>query len=138
MIYLMQHGEAHSKAKNPDRPLTEQGQKNAQHSSKFPKLKPNKVVHSGKLRAEQTADIVAQALNIPCQKLDGLGPNDPVEPIAQWLQDNQDTLIVGHLPFLGRLCSYLVLQDETTPIINFRNAGVVCLNQGQIEWALTP
>lgn len=139
MIYLMQHGEAHSKKENPDRPLTQLGTNNTEKAAEQVKaVKAQRVVHSGKLRAQQTAEIMAQALGVPCQVQAGLGPNDPVEPIAEWLRTNDETLIVGHLPFLSKLCSYLVIQDEETPIINFRNAGIVCLNQGRLDWALVP
>jgi phosphohistidine phosphatase len=52
-------------------------------------------------------------------------------------------MIVGHLPFLGKLVSLLATGNEYTNIVAFEAGGMACLNrsdpgQWQIEWVITP
>jgi phosphohistidine phosphatase len=53
-------------------------------------------------------------------------------------------MIVGHLPFLSRLASTLLIGDETVALVAFRNGGVVCLERGEekgrwrLTWAVVP
>jgi len=59
-VYLMQHGEATSEAENPERPLTEEGRAVVRRVSVRARAVGVHVgvcVHSGKLRAEQTAQL---------------------------------------------------------------------------------
>lgn len=90
------------------------------------------VWHSGKTRAHQTADLLAGYLAQPESviKKPGLAPNDDVQEMsAQLARRNDDLMIVGHLPFLSRLASLLLANDQETEIIGFNNSGVVCLNR---------
>jgi phosphohistidine phosphatase len=89
-------------------------------------------VHSGKLRAEQTAELLAGALGRArsIEPRDGLAPNDPVAPVADWLRDaaeSTSSALVGHLPFLDRLASSLITADENTHVIQFRMGALVKL-----------
>ena len=74
----------------------------------------------------------------------GLAPNDPVAPVAEEINSAaEDTMIVGHLPFLGKLASALVAGEESTGVLAFRNGGVVCMvrtDEGAwaVLWAVTP
>lgn len=139
MIYLMQHGEAHPKTKDPDRPLTATGRDNVQRVARKAAdlCRAQVVYHSGKLRARQSAELMAAALKVPCQKMEGLGPNDPVGPVNEQLQ-GQRALVVGHLPFLDKLASLIVCDDEDKEPIAFRNAGLVALDEGRVQWILWP
>ncbi|MCB1827487.1 MAG: phosphohistidine phosphatase SixA, partial [Coxiellaceae bacterium] len=55
-----------------------------------------------------------------------------------------DTLIVGHLPFMPRLISGLVMGNpDVYPIVNYPPAGIVCLQHFDqhrwiIQWILNP
>ena len=63
-IYLVQHGVAASKAVDPMRPLTTQGMAEITAMARFLKqaaIPLTGIRHSGKLRAEQSAGILAQA-----------------------------------------------------------------------------
>ena len=64
-LYLVQHGEAVSKAENPERPLSEQGQSDISRIATFlaGDIRISRVIHSGKERAFQTAQILASALS---------------------------------------------------------------------------
>ena len=83
LLYLVQHGQAHSKDVDRDRNLTEQGQKDVERVSAFLKKQGicvGAIWHSGKARAEQTANILSSsvATDHGVVKHEGLAPNDPV------------------------------------------------------------
>jgi phosphohistidine phosphatase len=69
----------------------------------------------------------------------GLNPNDPVEPVARRVAGwTSDTILVGHLPFMGRLVARLVAGHERGPVAAFVPGSVVCLEQGEAgRWAIT-
>lgn len=139
-LYLVQHGEATSKETNPNRPLTKKGKEDVSRMAKFLKKKGIRVIatwHSGKLRAIQTAQILGEAVSVEIIKQEGLAPNDPVD---KWLEELntrvKDVMIVGHLPFLQRLASLLLVGDESSQLITFRPGGVVCLEREEGKWSL--
>jgi len=148
-VYLVQHGKALGKEENPDRPLTDEGREEVRRVAD--RLAPmgltvGRIVHSGKTRARQTAEILAQAVQSPTEaaEREGLSPNDPVDPIAYQLQDTaDDVMIVGHLPFLGRLVSRLLGADADAGLVTFFNGGVVALERTPagawtLVWAAPP
>jgi phosphohistidine phosphatase len=57
-------------------------------------------------------------------------------------QDN--IMIVGHLPFMERLTSFLITGDVERPVFTFQNGGIVCLDEDPeakgwvIKWTLMP
>src|SRR5207244_10389301 len=118
-LYLMQHGEATTETEDPARPLTETGRavvERAAARANAADVRIDRCVHSGKLRAEQTAEVLVGALGSDrsIEPRDGLAPNDPVAPVADWLRDAADSssiALVGHLPFLGRLVSLPDTED---------------------------
>lgn len=139
-LYLVQHGEATSKETDPNRPLIKKGKEDVSRMAKFLKKKGIRVIatwHSGKLRAIQTAQILGEAVSVEIIKQEGLAPNDPVD---KWLEELntrvKDVIIVGHLPFLQRLASLLLVGDESSQIIAFRPGGVVCLEREEEKWSL--
>jgi phosphohistidine phosphatase len=103
-------------------------------------IRPDDIVYSGKLRAEQTAEILADYL-MPAKGSTmrrGLGPDDDVRPLADSLATADRTLmIVGHLPFLGRLVSQLVFGDADRPIVQFEAAGLVGMQFRDGHWMIT-
>jgi phosphohistidine phosphatase len=146
-LYLIQHGEAKSEAEDPDRSLTAQGEEDVRGVARAAKrldIRPSKVYHSGKLRAQQTAEIVANALKVPMESAQGLNPNDDVRPWAEQIsKETKDLMIVGHLPFLEKLTSLLLCGDETVRLVFFRYGAIICLKQKEdkgwaIRWILTP
>ncbi len=80
-LYLVQHGEAVPESQDPSRPLTDKGRREAervaQHIAKLG-IHMDKILHSGKLRAAQTAEIFAQHLK-PSR---GFEQADALEPLA--------------------------------------------------------
>ncbi|MFW6159262.1 MAG: phosphohistidine phosphatase SixA [Planctomycetota bacterium] len=148
-VYLVQHGEARSKEEDPDRHLTDEGVEHAEKIARF--LEPlaipvGSVWHSGKTRAEQTAGTLASGLAVSegVTERDGLGPNDDVGAVADALSESaDDVMIVGHMPFMGKLASLLVVGDPSAGVVEFQNAGVVCIGRDEgggwrIRWIVTP
>ncbi len=81
---------------------------------------------------------MAQKLKVPCEAMARLGPNDPVAPIRDQLASSAPAVVVGHLPFLDHLASLIVTGDERAAPIAFRNAALVALDSGKIQWILWP
>ena len=148
-VYLVRHGEAVSSQFDPQRPLSEQGLADIRKVASLIKpleISVEHIWHSGKLRAAQTAEILAEAVSVEkdCSAHENLMPNDDVTIIADELEAyDTDLMIVGHLPFLAYLTSLLVADKETANIAAFDAGSILCLNrrnpgQWQIEWMITP
>ncbi len=97
------------------------------------------VFHSGKLRAQQSASLIAETLSpeiLPVQT-EGLNPNDdPTVIIGDIEQMNENILIASHMPFVSRLCSTLL-----TGTIDAEFASVpgtlFCLEKAEGKWRLS-
>jgi phosphohistidine phosphatase len=148
-LYLIQHGEALTKDVDPERPLSDKGRKDVSKVALFLKntqYPVNKVLHSGKTRALQTAQILSDALtpDSGVESIDGINPNDPVDSFGKQLDGFPDrTLLVGHLPFMGKLTSWLVVNNEDINIVSFQPGSVVCLERGSdplwsLAWMIRP
>ena len=153
-LYLMQHGVAVAEEVDPRRPLTAEGRSAVERvalRARESGVRIDRCLHSGKVRAEQTARILATAVGIPdVEARAGLGPSDPVAPFAHWIaQEARSTpdaaiAVVGHLPFLDRLAALLVAGDERAQAVHFQNAGLVRLVPKRdadgyaVAWVLVP
>jgi phosphohistidine phosphatase len=148
-LYLVQHGEALPKEENPDRPLSAKGEKDVRALAAFlgkAGISAGRILHSGKTRARQTADLLAAALapGGAAAAIEGLAPKDPVEPIAAQIADWQDdAVLVGHLPFMVRLVAHLMTGGEEETIVVFQPGSMVCLERSEadawtINWMLRP
>jgi phosphohistidine phosphatase len=148
-IYLVQHGEAEPQDVDPDRHLTAKGARDVRKVAAFLEplgLRLGVIWHSGKARAAQTADILGGAVAAAggIVEREGLAPNDPVGPVRKALESaTEDLMIVGHLPFLSRLASALLVDSEEAQVVAFQNGGVVCVERGgdgacSLRWMVTP
>ena len=149
-IYLIQHGEAKSEVEDPERSLTSKGEKEVMSVSRITfalDIRPSKLYHSGKMRAKQTAEIIATTLKIPdlnVQSVQGLNPHDDIRPWVERIsKEKEDLMIVGHLPFLEKLNSFLLCGDENSKLVLFRYGAIVCLDQKEnkrwaVHWILPP
>jgi phosphohistidine phosphatase len=142
-VYLAQHGHAVAEEVDPARPLSPRGRTDVEALARLlgeAGVRVGAVVHSGKARAEQTARLLAQRL-LPAGPVDarpGLGPKDPVEPVAGWVEGlAADTLIAGHQPFLGHLASRLLAGDADRVAVAFEPGSIACLEQdAEKAWRL--
>ena len=146
-VYLVQHGEAKSEAEDPERSLTNRGEEETRKISFAVKklgIHPSRIYHSGKKRAEQTAGIIARALDLSPQVGQGLNPNDDVYPWVERIsREAEDLMLVGHLPFMEKLASFLVCGDERTKAVLFRYSAILCLEKKEsgrfaVDWILKP
>jgi len=146
-LYLVQHGEARSEAEDPERSLTLRGEEETRKVSDAAKrldIRPSRIYHSGKKRADQTAGIIARALDLSAQPGQGLNPNDAVRPWVERISsETEDLMIVGHLPFLEKLASFLVCGDEGAKAVLFRYSAILCLDKKEpgrwaVDWVLRP
>ena len=148
-LYLVQHGKAASKEVDPERALTKEGLQEVKGVASFIKsldLSVDYLWHSGKNRAVETAEILAEVITVEKELLsrDGIAPNDDVTLVRdEIVESSGDIMIVGHLPFLSKLASLLLTGSESANTVAFRNGGVVCLNRTdvnrwQVDWIVTP
>ena len=138
-VYLVQHGVAEPEDVDPGRPLAPQGVEESgvlanflanelakssdgthpdglrltvkNHQTGEDEPLGLEIWHSGKLRARQTAEILAGRLGLDptasvLQK-EGLGPKDPSGRFLTDVLDRSNGIVVvcGHLPFLHRLAT---------------------------------
>src|SRR2546425_809987 len=119
-LYLVQHGAAKTEAEDPQRGITEEGRRAVERTADFLaalRLPLDRIEHSEKLRARQTAEILAARLR-PAEgtrQIAGIAPNDDVEPMrARLAKESKNLMLVGHLPYLSRLLARLLGQPADT------------------------
>ncbi|MGF1612997.1 MAG: phosphohistidine phosphatase SixA [Gammaproteobacteria bacterium] len=148
-LFLVQHGDAVIQEVDPQRPLSEQGKRDVETMARWlhqASVRADHVLHSGKRRAHQTAEMLAQVMTTggSCSSLSGMAPNDPVEAVAATVAAlSQDTVLVGHLPFMSRLASLLIGADPERGIVAFQPGSIVCLEKDRsgrfsVNWMLRP
>jgi len=147
-LYLVRHGEAKSEAEDPRRPLSVRGREEVEKASRAAVkkgMRAARILHSDKLRAKETAEILASAVLPPegTSEFNGLAPqDDPLLAKAEVWAGEQPLILVGHLPHLERLASLLVSGDQGTHVVDFLTGTIACLSQGKrgwkIKWALNP
>jgi phosphohistidine phosphatase len=153
-IYLIQHAQSKSREEDPARPLSNEGKQAIERVAKYVAqmgLILDRIYHSGKLRAYQTAEILAHHLRIDerVEARQGLDPLDDVKPTLAWLNQQaangvKALAIVGHLPFLDKLASSLIVGNEAAGVVAFQYGGIVKLTprrEGRgyaVQWILTP
>lgn len=148
-LYLVQHGEARSKEEDPERPLTERGGRDirAVAGALAPgAVTARRILHSGKTRARQTADLLAERVN-PAGGVHAADGLDPLADPAPWAErvdgETGDLALVGHLPHLGRLASLLLCDDAERTVVTFQQGGILCLERDDggawsVRWMLVP
>ena len=148
-LFLVQHGKSLPKEKDPDRGLSGQGIEETQIVAEMAaekNVQVSRIIHSGKKRALQTAEIFMKILEPESgiAKGPGLAPLDDVTTFTSTVSSEENIMVVGHLPFMERLVSYLVAGSPETLVIKFQNSGIVCLDTESggepffIRWALFP
>ena len=148
-VYLVQHGLSLPKDVDPGKGLSEEGIAEVQRIADVARgygIRVTRIVHSGKARAHQTADLFAARLQ-PAQgvmPMEGMKPLDDVTAFAAQIDNSSDTMYVGHLPFMERLAAFLLTGSYAKPVFKFQNGGIVSLYEDAdlgswvIKWALMP
>jgi len=158
-LYILRHGIAVEPgtpgyAKDADRPLLPEGERKLGQIAEAMEaldLSFDLILSSPYLRARQTAEIVAEAIEAR-KKLefsDILVPGGSTKKLVEFLNRLQpppeSVLLVGHEPFLSGLVSLLVAGNQGCSVV-FKKGGlckltVESLAPGRcaaLEWLLTP
>ena len=149
-LYLVQHAKSKTKEEDPERSLSDEGydevEKMAAFATNISCIEVRKIIHSGKLRAKQTAEILADKLR-PIEGCEGADGLDPMAEPSIWAEKleriDRNIMLVGHLPHLGNLAGVLLYADMANNPINFHNSGIIKLirnseSQWLIDWIIAP
>ncbi|MBM3951575.1 MAG: phosphohistidine phosphatase SixA [Rhodospirillales bacterium] len=150
-VYLARHGDAVEAMENPRRPLSAKGRAEVERMASFLArggVHPRRVIHSPKLRAGETAAILARVLapGAVLEESEGLGPEDSPERLVasakNWTEaarvangpansTGNDVLVVGHMPFMAGALAALVgakgKEVGAGDFADFATAAVACL-----------
>lgn len=148
-LYLVRHGESIALGSDDKRPLSEKGEADIQSLANFIsplKLQVAHIFQSPKRRAQQTAEILSSKIVI-ANGIETKAELDPMASLNNILEElfvlNEDVLLVGHMPFLGKLVAKLITGNENKDIVSFKAGSMVCLEQIESEqwvilWMLNP
>jgi phosphohistidine phosphatase len=148
-LYLVQHGAAKSEAEDPQRSLTTEGWLTVERLADFLvplQLSLDRIEHSEKLRAKQTAEILAERLRPRegTKEIGGMAPKDNIEAMRSRLQgESKNLMLVGHLPYLGRLVARLLGLEADRNAVQFQMGGLVRLDRREtadwvVHWMIMP
>jgi phosphohistidine phosphatase len=133
-LFLVQHGEAKAEEEDPERPLTDPGASDVRRVAGVAvatgTVAVERILHSGKTRARQTAETWGEALGVPVDEAEGLAPlDDPSIWGKRITAETGNLMLVGHLPHLAKLAGLLVAGDAERPVVAFQQGGLVGLEQ---------
>ncbi len=148
-LYLVQHGKANKKEIDPEKGLSDDGIRDVRRIADVARgycIHVSCIKHSGKKRALQTAELFASVIGAEngIKEINCINPKDDVVGFAEDADFEDDLMVVGHLPFMEKLVSYLVTGSIEKSIFKFQNGGIVCLEKNTdmdswlIKWTLMP
>jgi phosphohistidine phosphatase len=114
-------------------------EKVADHLARQANVTPEVIIHSGKARAKQTAEVLASRLDPPggIREESGLGPQDDIAGWEKYLAASPGAMLVGHMPFMGLLSCRLTRGDVCGWNTEFRTAEVSCFEYRDMQgWKL--
>lgn len=128
------------KIEDAKRPLTDKGREKTDKMAKILKEWDEEIdliVSSPLLRAQQTAEILAQLLKAKEFKTCAeLVPSAPPQAFAQWLKQQSKSatsiLAVGHEPQLSVFASW-ALAKQPESFIGLKKSGMLCLELNSFE-----
>ncbi len=152
-IYLVRHGAAYAKEEDPERHLNNDGVNQCHLTGRALRrldIQFDLIVSSPKVRASQTAEIIAKEVGYSREEIkitETLEPTALPKDTISYLNDFigiKRLMLAGHLPLLGHLASELL--SNTSEISLYFEPGAVCqINIGQphaltgdFRWFLTP
>ncbi len=148
-LFVVQHGKNRPASADAEKGLSVEGKEATERMVAVADgygVSVSRILHSGKKRARETAEIIAAVLR-PEQGLaatDGMNPMDDVRAFKNHLDLASNVMLVGHLPFLERLIGLLVCDDPDRTVFKLQNSGILCLDRDPeidhavIRWALMP
>lgn len=148
-VYLVRHADAVQGADDHARPLSGLGKRQMRAVAALIRplgLTVAAIWHSGLVRAEQSARLLAPVVQSRdgVVERDGLAPLDKPRHVASVLDDHdEDLMIVGHEPHLGKLACKLLTGSAGDDLLKIRKGSILCLNRDndgkwRLEWMATP
>lgn len=149
-LYLVRHATAKDGTPDAARPLNKAGRREVKRVGKRLRkmgLDRFEIWYSPLKRAAQTAKGLAKALGLKkkLKEFKGLSPGQPTLALRKQLAAmDQDLMVVGHQPFMGRLTSELLSGEEGADFVDFPKGGVACLEKDgktgswNLGWLLDP
>jgi phosphohistidine phosphatase len=156
-LFLMRHGIAEAEPSegglsDRERPLSPKGLKRTRQIAgglAALKLSFDRILTSPLVRARETAQIVAESLNIEgkVEETSELAPDGSVQTVISRLaelRDEKSILLVGHQPLLGEIASFLLSRGKGIKL-RLRKGGLCCLEVDDVgsnspailHWVLT-
>lgn len=156
-LFLLRHGiaeelDAASLAADAARPLVPKGRRQLRQAIQAwqaMELECDVILSSPLVRARQTAEMVAEALNFPLTVAEELKPGGSVEKLVRKIAGlapaPKNVLLVGHEPDLSQLLSLLVT-GQTDGGFALKKGGLARLKTDKLQagkcatlvWQLTP
>ncbi|CAN5915420.1 histidine phosphatase family protein [soil metagenome] len=156
-LYILRHGQAVAQGTpgfaDDDRPLTEKGEKQMHQVAKGLrrlKLDLDRIVTSPLPRAQRTAEIVAEVLDLEdrLETSDALRTGQGASSIRDWLANRSEArlMIVGHNPGLSDLVTLLATKSTANvPFCNLEKGGLAAFRFDEsnpewieLQWLTTP
>lgn len=138
-LYIMRHGHAEPL---PDaeghRHLSSQGRKELAQLAVFLREKQfqvSQIQHSEKTRARETAEIIGAGFCLTQNK--ALNPEADLDKLLMQLEaEQEDILLVSHMPLVSELVGCLVAKNPRYDLIAFSPGTVVCLEKYNERWLI--
>jgi len=145
-LYLMQHGLANPIEIDIEESLSEKGKQIIQISAKALKkmnISFDVIVCSPKKRSKQTAEILAKTFIFPEFQIiesDKVKSNVPAEETLDFIAKYERVFIIGHLPSIKEIISYLLYPTSSIEI-DIQNGGCTRIDinnkKAILKWHLT-
>lgn len=153
-IWLVRHGIAEdvpASGRDADRALTGEGRRRTRRAALGLRelgVRPAVVLASPLLRARQTAEIVAEVLDVRLERWDDLAPGLDPGRVSRELDARfagAGPVLVGHEPHCGELLAYWLTGSPVGLAVRFRKGAVACVagamlppqGRAELEWMLT-
>jgi len=147
-LYCIRHGQAESSVLDNKRQLTDMGQKEIHAMGKFlaaQKISITDLLHSPKLRAQETAEILMSYVHPKTMKATAVlsheaCANTLADHVREW---KQPTLLVTHMPLIASIVNRLLFKETLSwPVVEFQPGTITCLHrrrdQWTIQWVVSP
>lgn len=146
-LYFLRHAEAsYDAASDHDRPLTQRGQDRTQTAANVMKrlgIEPAYIFSSPRVRARDTAQIVADALKMDVDIHEAVNfsfSRAKLHNLIRELDEGDDVMFVGHNPSMSEVVSDLCGAD-----INMKKGGLARIDldtvtpmRGSLVWLIAP
>ena len=150
-LLLVRHGDAIAGTPDAERPLSDKGRRDIQRMAAFlarSGVRVSRVIHNGRVQARDSALLMADVLGpgavVVEEAVAGLNPGDATDllfdAVAGW---TEDTMIVGHQPFMGHFAARLLTGGDGPVAVGFEAGAAACLERDQgndwkLRWLVGP